>query len=304
MKQLIIDTDPGVDDALAIAFAISSALPVTGITTVYGNTSVENCSRNALTILEIMKSSIPVFTGAARPILGKPVLPQSHGDNGLGGFSLPELKRIPEDLSALEFMIRTLEKGKTTIVCMGPSTNLSILVSLRPDLVKNIEELIILSGVFFEKGNMTPVAEFNVLNDPYSLKNILTLQCKKTIIPINVCRKVIFTKKDFEKIVNKKLRNTFKKITDLFIKYYTSDDEYAGFSGAVMYDLLTISYLLNTKLFTLDKGKVDVEISSPLTFAQTIFAPDNESNCNVAMDINAEKVKELFFETINSAEVK
>jgi purine nucleosidase len=298
--MIIIDTDPGVDDALALAFAVAAQLPVVGVTTVFGNATVNNSTRNALTILELMKSDIPVYQGAALPLAGSPVLPQSHGDNGLGGYSRKRLGRRAEPISAIEFIIRTLEQGKTTIVCMGPSTNVAMVTRLRPDLVANIQELIILGGVFFEKGNMTPVAEFNVLNDPYAFRNAVELSCPVTIIPINVCRKVLFTAKDFEQIKSKQLKDTFVRITELFIRYYTSDDEYAGFEGAVMYDLLPIAYVLKPKLFSTIKKDVAVETSSQLTYAQTILKDSAVAPCTVVTDVSEEKVKELFFEVLNA----
>jgi purine nucleosidase len=300
--MIIIDTDPGVDDALALAFAIAAQLPVVGVTTVFGNATVSNTTRNALTILELMKSVIPVYQGAALPLAGTPVLPQSHGDNGLGGYSRKRLRRRAEPLSAIEFIIRTLEQGKTTIVCMGPSTNVALVTRLRPDLVANIQKLIILGGVFFEKGNMTPVAEFNVLNDPYACHTVLSLPCPRTIIPINVCRKVIATKTDFEQITNRLLRRTFLKITDLFIRYYTSDDEYAGFSGAVMYDLLTIAYLLQPSLFTTVRRDVAVETASPLTYAQTVMLDTTTAPATIAVDVDGPAVLRLFFERINASQ--
>lgn len=298
--MIIIDTDPGVDDALALAFAVAAQLPVVGITTVFGNATIQNTTRNALTILDVMQSGIPVYQGAALPLAGNAVLPQSHGDNGLGGYSRNRLKRRAEPVSAVEFIINTLEQGKTTIVCMGPSTNVALVTRLRPDLVVNIQELIILGGVFFEKGNMTPVAEFNVLNDPFASNTVLSLPCPRTIIPIDVCRKVIATKTDFEQITNRSMRKTFLKITDLFIRYYTSDDEYAGFSGAVMYDLLTIAYLLKPTLFTTIQRDVAVETGSPLTYAQTVLLDSTKSPVTVVVDVNGPQILQLFFDTLNA----
>lgn len=297
--MIIIDTDPGVDDALALAFAVAAQLPVVGITTVFGNATVRDTTRNALTILELMKSEIPVYQGAALPLAGSPVLPQSHGDNGLGGYTRKRLKRQAESVSAIESIIRTLEQGKTTIVCMGPSTNIALVTRLRPDLVANIQELIILGGVFFEKGNMTPVAEFNVLNDPVACSTVLALPCPRTIIPINVCRKVIATAADFQRLTNPTLRKTVLKITDLFIRYYTSDDAYAGFPGAVMYDLLTIAYLLQPSLFTFVQRDVAVETISPLTYAQTVMLDTTTAPATVAVDVDGPAVLRLFLNRLN-----
>lgn len=298
--KTIIDTDVGVDDSLALALAIASGIPISGVATVFGNSSVDNTTRNTLTVLQILKSRLPVYRGAAKPLLGKQILPKSHGDNGLGGFSIP-LQRQQETESAIEFYRRTLEQEtNVAIICLGPVTNIALFNSLYPKLARNIKKLIILGGVFFEKGNMTAVAEFNTLNDPYALRNVLTIECPKVIIPINVCRRVLMQKTDFDRITNQNLKSTFQKITDLFIRYYSSDDEYAGFTGGVMYDLLAITYALKPTLFTTEKGTVYVETGDNPLLGQTIFTPDAKSGCEIITACKPKEIVNLFFTTINT----
>ncbi|MCX7996939.1 MAG: nucleoside hydrolase [Patescibacteria group bacterium] len=301
METILIDTDPGVDDSIALATACAAGMPVTGIATVFGNAGIDDTTRNACTILEVMKSDIPVYRGAARPLAGEPVLPVSHGENGMGGFRLAKLRKKPEVESAIAWYLRTLESATVpvTVVCLGPVTNIALVSILRPDLADRIGELVILGGVFRGGGNMTPVAEFNTLNDPLALAHAVSLRCPRTIIPLEVCRKVLFTKQDFDVVMNRRLRETFTRITGVFIRYYTSDDEYAGFAGAVMYDLLAMAYLLESELFRFDDADVAVETTSPLTRGQTIRLPTRENPCRIATFVDADGVKQVFRDAVN-----
>jgi inosine-uridine nucleoside N-ribohydrolase len=298
MKKIIIDTDPGVDDSIAILFAIASKQNIIGLTTTYGNSNITNTTQNALTILDILESNIPVYQGSAQPIVKQAILAKSHGKNGLGEFSLKNLKRKKENISAIQFYINTLEKNKDksiNILCLGPTTNLALLNIIRPDLVSKINQVIILGGVFFENGNITPNAEFNVYSDPEALNIILNINVSKTLIPINVCRKVMFDLNDFNRINNTKLSNNFKQITKNFIDYYKNDKNYGNFKGGVMYDLLVTCYYKNPKIFKNQNKFITVNSQG-----QTKIKNNSISNCNLVTDVNPKKIKQLFFNTINT----
>ena len=298
MKKIIIDTDPGVDDALAILLAITSKLNIIGITTTFGNSTIENTTRNALTILEILQSSIPVYMGSSNPLIKTPIVAKSHGKNGLGGFSIKNIKNIKKKISAIQFIINTLEENVTKevdILCLGPTTNLALLKILRPDLICKINQIIILGGVFFEKGNITPTAEFNVYNDPKALDILLSFNVPTTLIPINVCRKVVFNINDFNQIKNTNISKSFKQISKIYIDYYKNDPKYGKFKGGVMYDLLVISFLINSNSFKTENKYISVKSNG-----QTKIKNDIASNCNLVVGVNPKKVKQLFFSTINS----
>jgi inosine-uridine nucleoside N-ribohydrolase len=298
MKKIIIDTDPGVDDSIAILFAIASKLNIIGLTTTYGNSSITNTTRNALTILDILKSNIPVYQGSAKPIVKQAILAKSHGKNGLGEFSLKSLKRKKENISAIQFYINTLEKNKDKsidILCLGPTTNLALLNKIRPDLVSKINQVIILGGVFFENGNITPKAEFNVYCDPEALRIVLSINVSKTLIPINVCRKVMFDLNDFNQIKNNNISNNFKTISKNYINYYQNNQKYGKFKGGVMYDLLVTCYYKNPKIFKNQNKFITVNSQG-----RTKIKKDQTPNCNLVMDVNPQKIKQLFFNTINT----
>lgn len=302
MNKIIIDTDPGVDDALAISLAIYSKLDVNAITTVFGNSNIQNTTQNALTIMDLVQKNIPVYKGSSKPLQGKSIRASSHGENGLGGYKRI-ISKNEESESAIHYLIRLLENSKPksiSIVCMGPSTNIAKIAMQNPKLVQKIKEIIILGGVFGEEGNITKDSEFNVINDPFALKIILGLNCKKILIPINVCRKVIFTKSDFDQIYNNKLKNAFKEISNMYIKYYTSDKKYGKFKGGVMYDLLTISYLIDPTLFSTKKSSVSV-ILTKKQFGKTELDKSSNPNCLLVTNVNTNKLKDTFYKVINGA---
>lgn len=301
MKQIIFDTDPGVDDAIAIAFSLKAELPISAICTTYGNSSVENSTTNALMLLELMNSHVPVYTGSVAPIKGAGKRASSHGDNGLGGFTISTQKKA-EKISALELYKNILTKApeKTvTIIAIGPLTNLGLLALESPELLQKADQIIIMGGVFSQKGNITPYAEFNVYNDPVALEYVLQAGCKRiTFVSANVCRKVTFTAEMFTQITNKKIGTGLSEISQLFIEYYTKDSVYGQFEGGVMYDLLALVYAMDDSLFTLEKARVTVCTTQNEKYGETTLQP-GEPNCSVITDVDVTGLKKLYLEVMN-----
>jgi len=300
--KIIIDTDPGVDDALAIVFAIKALLPIEAICTVYGNSTVQNSTINSLSVLELADEDIPIYTGASQPIKGKNQLAQSHGDNGLGGFSIETTKTAASSTS-FEYYQETLnnsDNGAITIVAIGPTTNIGQLIQQSPGLIKKAGRIIIMGGVFGEKGNVTPYAEFNVYNDPHSLKLILESGHPEIIIvPADICRKVTFTQDIFDHIDNPNLSEGLVKISQVYIDYYSNNSEYGGFEGGVMYDLLAIALLVDQSLFTLAEANIIVETEDEERFGLTESVP-GVPNCQIVTQVNSNKLKELYIKTMNT----
>ena len=291
MLPIIIDTDPWVDDALAIMFAIQKNMPILWITTVYGNNSVENSTKNALTILSIMNSSIPVFEWARSPFVGNGVFANCQWVNGLWWFDTT-LKSKKQKESALEFFIQILERQKIDIVCLWPLTNIAMLGIIRPDLLKNINRLIILWWVFCEVGNKSPLAEFNAINDPYSFAKVLSFGVPRVIIPADVCRKVLFRKEDFDNIKN---QWSIRQIISWYIDYYQNVE---CFSGWVMYDVLATIYLSNPEFFVWGENHVDIEYNEWKCFGQTFIDKNKKKNSTLILDVYTKKVKDYFLITI------
>ncbi len=302
MSKIIIDTDPGVDDALAIMLASASSLDICGITTVFGNSSVTNCTRNALTIMEILSKNIPVFEGVGKPMKGMRTNASSHGDNGLGGFTLPNL-RLKSKGNALSFIEKTLRKypDKTIdLIALGPLTNIASFGEKCTERLEKIRRIIILGGVFNEPGNITPYAEFNTFNDPWALKQVLRFPVEKILIPANVCRKVVFTLEDFQKVQNVDLKFAIQKITQMYIDYYKNDATYGGFAGGVMYDLLAVAYELNSNIFVSRSAYVSVETNDRLQKGSTAVMAGKSANCTLVSDVDESKIKTLFIKTLNN----
>ncbi len=295
---LIIDTDPGVDDALAILLAIAAGMPVAAITTVFGNADAEQTTQNALTLLELIgEKKIPVFEGASGPLQKSPRFAEAHGEAGFGGFEL-SMTRTKEAQSAADGMRSILESSGTDIACLGPLTNLATLLS-SSNLASKIRTLIMLGGVIGERGNISPYAEFNVYNDPDALKLVLEKTNKGILIPANICRKVTFTKKDFDLLPAGKLRSGITQIVDFYIDYYCRDSIYGGFTGGVMYDVLTMAYLLKPELFTLKPACIAVNVSDSERRGETTVTK-GKPNCRIATNVDAEGVKTLFFTAVSS----
>lgn len=300
ITQIIIDTDPGVDDALAIFLGGCSGLNIAGFTTTFGNGTIQETTLNLCSLLGYVDVHTPIYRGAELPLKGFPTYASSHGKNALGGFKYKGNKNKVEEISAKSFIANKLADNlKTTLVCIGPLTNVASVVKDNKTLENRIEEIIILGGVFGEAGNISPYAEFNAFNDPSALDSILKLNCKKVMIPANVCRKVVFTSNDFKRVNSKKNKKLFQQITENYIEYYTKDATYGGFSGGVMYDLLAVTYLMKSSLFKYSDKCVEVNTTNGGRRGETTIDSKGIQNITVIEDVDSEGIKTLFFDTIN-----
>lgn len=300
-KKIVIDTDPGVDDALAIFMAFRSGIEVAGICTVYGNASVEDTTKNTFTLLDIIGAKIPVYKGAAKPLQGEPTFATAHGESGFG---VPyTLKQPPpiEQRSAIEFyrdLLTDSEKNELTIISLGPTTNLTLLAQESPELFSKLDKVIIMGGVVGERGNITEHAEFNVYNDPRALDLLLTLNnIPLVLIPADVCRKVIFGKDVFNALTDHKLAQEIMHFTKEYLDFYMHDPAEAGYAGAVMYDLLTVGYYLDPDLFQSDDVCLSVDLSEEY-YGKTAPVSGN-ANCTLVTDVHALALRELFLNTMN-----
>ena len=300
MEKIIIDTDPGVDDALAIYFAIKSRINILALTTTFGNSTVQQTTRNASLLLRLLDKNIPIYPGADGPIQGKPTYAMSHGKNAFGDFTIPFITKNIRKARASAYLKRTLSRvNNITLVCLGPLTNLAMTLKKDPDLAKNVTQIISLSCVFNEKGNITAYAEFNTYNDPCALQILLKMKCPIVIIPANICRNVIFGKNEINSFKDTKKKQLFKQLLDTYIQYYISDPIFGGFKGGVMYDLLAIGYLLKPSLFLTKPVCITVNTSFSKIRGLTTYKVSNSSNIQLVSEVDGEEFKRLFFNTIN-----
>ncbi len=300
MSQVIIDTDPWVDDALAIMYAIKACCNINWITTIFWNANIDNTTKNTLKILSIIWKDIPVYKWLDKPIKVDNTYAKSHWIWWFWWYDIQINNKI-QPMDAIYYLINMLEncKEKITIICLWPTTNIARLSILRPDLITNIKKLIILWWVIWEKWNITPYAEFNVYNDPHAFKKVLSLWINIYLIPINVCRNVYFTFEDFNNINNKNISSSIKEITKQYIDYYQNDSNYWEFAWWVMYDLLATIFFTNKELFTYRDSYIEVITENYANIWQTIEDYSKKPNCKLINWVDSDKLKDLFFNTMN-----
>lgn len=298
-NKIIIDTDPGVDDALAIMYLLKYWCKVSWISTVYWNSNINDTTKNALKILSILGDNTPVYRWESVPLKKKSIYAKSHWDWWFWWYDI-ELTNKEEKESAIDFLVNLLEKEKNiTIILLWPLTNIAKLSIIRPDLLKNIWKLIILWWVLWEKWNITDEAEFNIYNDPDALEMVLAFNIDKYIIPINVCRQVYFTMNDFSKIKNSNFSKKIKSITSQYIDYYTNNKGYWDYKWWVMYDLLATVFFTNPELFDFKKRYLAVDTNWKEEWK--IYEVSKwETNCILIVSVEADKLKTLFFKIINN----
>ena len=283
--KFIIDTDPGTDDAVAILIALAHFKDeeLLAITTVAGNVGVDVGTRNALRILEHAKrNSIPVYKGESEP-LNRDLLTAEwvHGTDGLNGVGFPEPSKSEESIGAVDYITELLKNSdeKITICVLGPMTNIGKVLSINPELVKNIDQIIFMGGgAGF--GNHTPVAEFNILVDPEAAKVVLSSGAKLVMMGLDVTHQAISTSERLNTIhetgttTGEYLVGLMGSLADLEIVKQKFPD------GTPVHDAFVTAYLVDSSLTTGEVTNVEVEVDSELTLGQTVVDINHISGRN------------------------
>ncbi len=302
-RKIILDCDPGHDDAFAILLANNNpAFDLLGITVASGNQTLEKTGRNTLNLVQYLDLDVPICLGAKNPIIKEvEICDAIHGETGLDGFDFPSLKIDYDKRSAMDFMIETIlnSKEKIAVITTGPMTNLALAIRMNPDILKNIEEIVLMGGSY-QNGNVTPAAEFNIFCDPEAAYICFTSGVKITMVGLDVTRKV----KVYDHIIDRmeKIQN---KASDLFVKlmsvFNENQKKVFGFDGAPLHDPVTIAYLLNKDLLEVKHVNCEIDISHGPSYGRTncdIFDYlKKEKNTYVAMDIDTE----LFWDIIEDS---
>jgi inosine-uridine nucleoside N-ribohydrolase len=252
--KLIIDTDPGIDDTMAIFYALSSPeLDVVGVTTVFGNAFAHTCTENALRLLEIAdRTDIPVAAGAERP-LAMPFHGGAdfvHGVDGQGNTHLPPPKSKPVNKHAVQFLVDEIEEApnEITIVALAPLTNIAMALLLQPEIAQNIHEIILMGGNAFVPGLATPTAEPNIWNDPEAADIVFGAACPITMIGLDVTEKIYMSPEQLDRIGT--FTNPQSQHLARILRFYrTFYRERHGDDGIHVHDSTTITYLLNPSIF-------------------------------------------------------
>ncbi len=302
MRNIIIDTDPGHDDALAIMLAVKSGqFNILAITTVAGNSTIENTTRNAQYILKLLnRADISVYSGAEKPLERELVQAVSHGKSGLEGIDPTNPANLTGD--AVAKMISLVEATPDiTIITLGPLTNIAQAIQKAPDTMKRVKEIVMMGGAIRVPGNQNRVAEFNIFVDPEAADTVFRFPVKKTLVPLDACNHVKLQIEDFEGITDPKLKGPILAMMGSFIRN-VSDDQ--GVKAALMYDPLTVYYVLNPSLCTAREYDVAIETKGEITRGMTVadlrLKSERQPNTTVVEHIPVENFKEDFVKALNS----
>jgi purine nucleosidase len=273
---IIVDCDPGIDDAIALLTAfVSPELDILGITPVCGNQPLERTVRNALQVCELAGvTDVPVFPGCFRPLFREPIHGQFHGANGLGNTSLPAPVKTAEPVSAVEFLVSALseaaeQQAGITLCSLGPMTNLAVALRMKPQIAEGIERIVMMGGAYREPGNRTMTAEFNVLADPHAAHIVFSSGIPIVALALDATHQVILRPEHVTQFagVSGRISDT---LADLMAFWDRNDIRRYGSRGGPLHDPLVIAYLLAPQLFKTEPAAIFVEHESELCMGQTV----------------------------------
>ena len=307
-QKIIIDTDPGQDDAVAILLALASPeeIEVLGITAVAGNVPLSLTEKNARIVCELAgRPDIPVYAGCDRPLKRKLVTAEHvHGKTGLDGPELPEPKIKLQEKHGVDFIIDTIlqEPENSISLCpLGPLTNIASAILKQPKIVSRIKKIVLMGGAYFEVGNITPAAEFNIFVDPDAAKIVFEAGIDMVVMPLDVTHKALVTEKRNEAFRQLKspVGVAVAEMTDFFERF---DKEKYGSSGAPLHDPCVTAYLINPKIFSGKKINVEIETKSELTLGMTVAdwwgVTDRKANTFFVGDLDSDKFFNLLTERL------
>jgi purine nucleosidase len=275
LRSIIIDTDPGQDDAVALLLALASPeLEVLGITTVAGNVPLALTTRNACIILELIgRQDVPVYAGAICPMVRPLVTAEFvHGKTGLDGPILPEPTMTPSPGDAVDFIIRTVRErppNSVTLCPLGPLTNIALALIRAPDIAGKIAEIVLMGGGCFEGGNITPTSEFNIFVDPHAAETVFKSGVPIVMMPLDVTHQVLTTRARIAAI--RRIGNRSGIVVAEMLEFFERFDvEKYESDGGPLHDPCVIAYLLRPELFIGRHINVEIETRSELTMGMTV----------------------------------
>lgn len=302
MTRLVIDCDPGLDDAVALVLA-SRVSEVVGITTVAGNVSLENTTRNALAISELLQLDVPVHRGSKQPRSGSGVFAtEIHGESGLGSVQLPEPKKAAESASAVQYLLDIADPS-VWIIATGPLTNLSYVIEQNPAWLTQIGGLAIMGGST-TVGNVTPVAEFNTYFDPEAADIVFNATGPKKMVGLNLTHQVQVSTTEVDQVADSYpsspvanfMRECLTGLVDR-VRVFTGTDE------AALHDPCAVLVATHPQLFQFERRAVNIELSGNLTRGMTVVDQRKlpsipESQVDVGFKVQSNDAKALIFQSI------
>ncbi len=308
-RKIIIDTDPGQDDAVAILLALASPeLEVVGITAVAGNVPLHLTEKNARKVCELAgRPDAKVYAGAVRPLVRPLVTAEYvHGKTGLDGPDLPEPTMPLQAQHGVDFIIETIlsnPDGAITLCPLGPLTNIALALIRAPEIAPKICEIVLMGGGFFEGGNVTPAAEFNIYVDPQAADVVFKSGIPIVMMPLDVTHKALTSRVRVERFRAMKtpVGDAAAALLDFFERF---DEQKYGTDGGPLHDPCVIAYLLKPDLFKGRACNVTVETASELTMGMTVVdwwrVTGRQANATVMRDIDDEGFFDLLSERIGT----
>lgn len=305
-RRVIIDCDPGIDDAIALLTAfVSPELQILGITPVCGNQPLERTLRNTLQICELGgRPDIPVYAGCFRPLLRDPIHGQFHGTSGLGATTLPTPSKTVEDKGAVNFLIDSCAdavRGGTriTLCTLGPLTNVAVALRIDPRMAQGVDRIVMMGGAYREAGNRTMTSEFNVLADPHAAHVVFSSGIAIVALPLDATHQVILTPERAEKLSGSAGRLS-GPLGEMMAFWDRNDVRRYGSRGGPLHDPLVVAYVLAPHLFVTQRARVFVEHESELCMGQTIAdwygKSGKEPNVDIVTRVDADGVYDFFLD--------
>jgi purine nucleosidase len=303
--RIIIDTDPGVDDALTFLLALASPeIQLEALTTVQGNVTLEKATRNALSVLELAHAThIPVARGCSHPLVKAPHASGEavHGSSGMGHTNLPDPTSSVVESHAIDYLIERFlaEPKQISLFAIGPLTNVALAIRKEPRIVDAIQELVIMGGAIRSGGNVSPLAEFNIHEDPHAAHMVFHSGIPITLIPLDATYKCLLTSADVERLnkIDSPIARFVRDATAQYMEFYL---KYEGFKGCALHDPLTLAAIIAPELLTIEEHYVSVDISGGVstgkTYADFMKVAKQPANMKVALDVKGREFVELFVE--------
>ncbi|MBF2735332.1 MAG: nucleoside hydrolase [Betaproteobacteria bacterium AqS2] len=314
-RKIIIDTDPGIDDAMAILFAAAHpGVELLGLTTVHGNVSVKDATRNALRVCAVGGfEALPVCVGAAQPLVGRARYARHvHGGDGMGDVPAGRWRPPrPDPRSAVEFIAEQVKAapGRVTLVPIGPLTNIARFLERHPRLAAKVQEVVLMGGAAFYAGNATPVAEANILCDPEAAARVFASKLKVTMVGLDVTDTTTLSAADFDRIARRSPGpgGFLRRAVRCYIDFYRRE---RGKAGCCMHDVCAVACIVAPKLFELRTGRIRVHLEGFMRGGTVVQPPDRNYDAEgwgrlppqrYAADADRPALRRLFSKTMAAA---
>jgi inosine-uridine nucleoside N-ribohydrolase len=302
--KILLDCDPGHDDAIALLLALASPeLELLGVTTVAGNQTLDKTTANAIRVLEFAgRAEIPVAAGADRPLVREQyVAAYVHGETGMDGPDLPPAQSAPIERHAVDFLADQIREhdGGVTLVPTGPLTNVALLLALHPDARP---ERIVLMGGAIAEGNVTPAAEFNIWADPEAAARVFASGIDVTMIGLDITHRALFTSAHMGRLAGR----VGTMVTELLRFYGEFHKTVYNFDGSPIHDAVAVAYVIRPELVETKHVNIEIDVESELCRGRTVVDVWRRSgrvpNAHAGVDIDAEGFLELLVQRLNSLE--